>query len=198
MSAPLVAIRAARHIIDAILLVLIGLAFATVVLARVVPAVTGTTTFVVRGDSMQPTMPLGAVVLASPVSSTDLRVGDIVSVQVGPGKAVFTHRIVRLVPRSDGLWIQTRGDANPTPDPSIVPATAVIGRATAWIPIAGYLIAELSSPLGIALVVSTSASLLAAAWFLESLEEARRVGTVQPVAEGAHVPDPLVGRKTAT
>src|SRR3954463_2249022 len=37
-------------------------------------------------------------------------------------------RITRIVDRSDGRWVETKGDANGDVDPSIVPASAVVGR----------------------------------------------------------------------
>jgi len=175
MSVPLIAIHIARRALDGLLIGLTVVVLGTILLSRVIPAVSGATTFVVRGGSMEPAIPLGSAVVVGPVSPADLRVGDVVSVRVGAEKAVFTHRITRLVPRSDGLWIQTKGDANPGPDPSIIPASDVIGRATTWVPLVGYLIALLGSPIGVALMVSTAGSLLAAAWLLESLETTRRL-----------------------
>ncbi len=59
------------------------------------------------------------------VDPTDLAVGDVVSMKIGPEHAVFTHRIIRIVERDDGLWIETKGDANTTADPAITP---IVGR----------------------------------------------------------------------
>lgn len=185
MSVPLLAIRTARRVLDGLLVILIAVVLGTILLSRLVPAASGATTFVVRGGSMEPTIHLGSAVVVAPVAAADLRVGDVVSVRVGPDKAVFTHRITRLLQRDDGLWIQTRGDANDDPDPSIVPASDVIGRATIWVPAAGYLIALLASPLGIALLVSTAGTMLAAAWFLEGIENGRRLQRI--VARGVGI-----------
>jgi signal peptidase len=195
MSVPLVAISSARRMLDGLLLVLIAVTFGTILISRVIPAVSGASTFVVRGSSMEPAIHLGSVVVAERVRVDDLKVGDIVSVQVGSDKAVFTHRITRLVPRADGLWIQTRGDANPGPDPSIIPATAVIGRATMWLPLAGYLIALLATPMGIALMVSIAGSLLAGAWFLEALEETRRYRRQRARADGIGIGELRIGHE---
>ena len=77
---PLVALvtRAARRTLDVLLLLLIVCVLAIVVLARLLPAVTGGTTFVVGGPSMEPTIPLGSAVHAEPVEAAALRVGDVV------------------------------------------------------------------------------------------------------------------------
>ena len=125
--------------------------------------------------------------------------GDVVSVRVGEQQAVFTHRIVRIVPRDDGLWLETKGDANEKADPSIIPATAVIGRLEATIPYAGYAVRLLSTSQGVLFLLALGVLILAGAWTLESLEldqeAARRraararaalgVGPVRPPNEGA-------------
>jgi signal peptidase I len=163
-----------RRILDLVLLALILTVLASLIVARVVPAITGGPTFVVGGGSMEPTIPMGAVVVDMPATADDIAVGNIVSVKVGPQKAVFTHRIVRTVMRDGALWIETRGDANPTADPSIIPATAVIGRATTWIPLLGYPVQLLSSMVGVAFLLSVGMVTLLGAWLLESLEEDQR------------------------
>jgi len=94
-----------------------------------------------------------------------------VSLRVGPGRAIFTHRIVQTVTRPDGLYLRTKGDGNADNDPSLVPASDVIGRVEYHLPWAGYGITLLSSPVGVAFVVCLGLSLLVAAWLLQALEE---------------------------
>ena len=100
-----------RHLPDLALVGLIVVASSGVVLARVVP-MTGRATFVVASGSMAPAIPVGAAVIVEPVDPAALREGDVVSLRSGPQRAVFTHRITRVVDRADGRWIETRGDAN--------------------------------------------------------------------------------------
>ena len=69
---------------------------------------------------------------------------------------------------------QTKGDANAEPDPSLIPATAVIGRVELTVPYAGFGVALLSSMQGILFLVSLAGVLLAATWLLETLEEDQR------------------------
>jgi signal peptidase len=165
--------RVARRTLDVLLLLLIGLVVVTMVIARVIPAVTGGATFVVGGGSMEPTIPLGSAVVTAPVAATDLAVGDIVSLRVGDQHAVFTHRIIRLAERDGAVWLETRGDANTAPDPSLVPATEVIGRVTLSIPLAGYLVMVLGSVQGMLFLVSLGVLVLAGAWMLETFEDDR-------------------------
>jgi len=174
MAVLVVATRVARRTLDALLILVIALVLATVAIARVIPMATGGSTFVVGGGSMEPVIPLGAAVVAFPVAAADLRVEQVVSVRVGPQKAVFTHRIIRLVEREDGLWLATQGDANPEPDPSLIPASSVIGRVDWQVPFIGYLVTLLGSVAGVAFVLSLSGFLLAGAWLLETLEDDQR------------------------
>ncbi len=141
------------------------------VLSRVLPAVTGGTTFVVGGPSMEPAIPIGSAVLAVPVPPGDLHPGDVVSIRVGAKHAVFTHRIVRLATLPDGLYLETRGDGNEHPDPALVPATAVIGRVSVQVPWVGYGLALLGSVQGVSFVIAFGIVLLAGAWLLETLED---------------------------
>jgi signal peptidase len=188
--------RLARRILDMLLVLLIGLVVVTMVIARGIPAVTGGTTFVVGGGSMEPTIPLGSAVVAIPVLPTDLAVGDIVSLRVGEQHAVFTHRIVRLADRDGAVWLETKGDANTAADPSLVPATAVIGRVGVSIPLAGYLVMVMDSLQGILFMLSLGALVLAGAWILESVE-ADLLESVRRRARdgfGPLLPDPAAER----
>ena len=182
-------IRAGRRTVDLLLIALIGAVLVAVVLARGIPLLTGGTTFVVAGGSMEPAIPMGSVVLTSPVAPDGLRTGDVVSLQTGPERAVFTHRIVRLATLPDGPYIETKGDANPAVDPALVAATDVIGRVDLSVPYAGYGVALLSTIQGLLFVCSLAALLLVAAWLLESVEDDMRVS----MARGALEPTRPVG-----
>ncbi len=163
--------RIARRTLDVLLLLLIVLVVATMLVARGIPAVIGGTTFVVAGGSMEPTLPLGAAVVVAPVAASDLAVGDIVSLRAGEHHAVFTHRIARLADHDGSPWIGTRGDANAAADPSLAPATDVIGRLVFFVPLLGYLVMAVGSLQGLMFMVSLGVLLLAGAWILETLED---------------------------
>lgn len=162
-------VRLIRRALDGLLLALFAVILVGLFLGRVVP-VLGGTTFVVAGPSMGEAAPIGSAVVATPVDPHELAAGDIVSLQVGPQKAVFTHRIVRVVDRAGEVWIETAGDANPEPDPAIVPASAVIGRVGVVLPYAGYVLALLSTLAGLAFVCGLGAIMITAAWLLETVE----------------------------
>lgn len=166
----------ARRGADGLAIALIAVAMGGVVLARVLPALDHPV-FVVAGPSMAPAIDMGSAIVLETVGPSDLTVGDVVSLRSGPQRAIFTHRVVRVVDRDGQFWIETKGDANRLPDPSITPASAVIGRVTAAIPFAGYLIALLSVPVGIVLVIALGLLLLTLGWWLDALlDEWRRAG----------------------
>jgi signal peptidase I len=162
-----------RDVCDAALILLVALCLLTIGLGRVLP-LTGRTTLAVAGGSMEPAIHLGSAIVVEPVDPRSLAVGDIVSLRSGPGRAIFSHRIIRVVARDGSVWIETKGDANATADPSLTPASQVIGRASATIPGAGYLIALLSSLHGIVFVVSLGLVLMLAASLVEGAVPVRR------------------------
>lgn len=168
-------VRSARSVrlvcraLDVLLLALVVLILVALCLGRLVPALGGST-FVVAGPSMGEAIPIGSAVVAAPVDPRELAVSDIVSIQVGPQRAIFTHRIVRVLERRNEVWIETAGDANPEPDPAIVPASAVIGRVGIVLPYAGYLLWLLSTLAGLMFVIGLGTLLVTLRWLLETFE----------------------------
>jgi signal peptidase len=181
MNALVTATRMLRRVLDVALVLLIAAALAGVFFGRILPML-GPTTLVVRGPSMAPAIPLGALVVTTPVEAAALAVGDVVSIRVGPEQAVFTHRIVRVVARQGEIWIETKGDANDTPDPAIIPASSVVGRVSLTMPALGYLVVLLSSLSGVLLLIGLAGVLLLGAWILESVELDEQEEPAQEVA----------------
>ncbi|WP_336793972.1 signal peptidase I [Gordonia malaquae] len=104
----------------------------------------GITPLVFRSGSMSPDIPTGSLALARTVDATDLRIGDVVSVDNEVGTRI-THRVVAIENAGDGaVSLTLKGDANRVPDPSpylVTEADRVIGS----VPILGYAAAWLSS-----------------------------------------------------
>jgi signal peptidase I len=188
-----------RRLLDAVLIGLIVVVLFGVILGKVVP-LTGRQTIIVGGRSMEPAIGLGSAIVTSPVAATDLRVGDVISLRAGQDRALFTHRIVEVLQRPEGVYVRTKGDANEHPDPTAVPAGDVEGRVQLTIPLAGYLIALLSIPAGVLFLIGLAATLLAAVWLLESLEldrvDRERLG--QPATPGGRVGEPISARSFGT
>ena len=192
------AVTVIRRLLDAVLIALILVVLSGVILGKLVP-LTGRETLVISGRSMEPTIPLGSAVVIAPVDARSLAVGDIVSLKAGPQNSLFTHRIVAVVDRPDGRWVQTKGDANAAQDPTLVPATAIVGRTQAVIPLAGYLIALLSIPTGVLFLIGLAATLMAGAWLLESVEpQPLDVRSDGPGTGSRRVPgEPIAARRLA-
>jgi signal peptidase I len=157
-----------RTVVDGLAIGLVLVALGTVALARL-PPMLGHPVYVVAGPSMAPAIDVGSAVVLESVRPDDLAVGDVVSLRSGPERAVFTHRVTRVAERDGEVWIETRGDANANPDPSLTPGSAVIGRMAVAIPLAGYLIALLSTPAGVVFLIAVGLLLLTLGWWLDGL-----------------------------
>ncbi len=70
----------------------------------------------VLSPSMEPTYGPGWAIITRPVSTSTLKVGDII-VFTPPGQSVqYAHRIISLTGPADHPVVMTKGDNNPTPD----------------------------------------------------------------------------------
>lgn len=145
---------------------------------------------VVAGDSMAPAIPRGSVLQPRPVAAAAIRVGDVVTVRAENGVLV-THRVTRLADLPEGRFLQLRGDANASPDPVLVAASRVVGRADFSLPLAGVLLAMLTTPSGLLAVLALFAAGLVGIWLLEDLAGDRAPeprSAVAPVGEPARAP----------
>jgi signal peptidase I len=106
------------------------------VAAAAIALLMGVRWFVVETPSMGTAAPVGALVLTRPVPS-DVQRGEVIAFTPPGGAHVYTHRVFEVEP--DG-GIRTKGDINGAPDPWTVPHAAVLGRAVAVLPGAGYLV----------------------------------------------------------
>jgi signal peptidase I len=176
--------RLVRRVLDFLLLALILTTLVGVALGKLVP-LAGGQALAVGGASMAPAIPVGSAVIVTPVEARDLAVGDVVSLVAGKANTVFTHRIIRIAEHDGATLLETKGDANATADPTLVPVEAVVGRVQWTIPLAGYVITLLSLPIGVAFVLGLAIVLLACAWLLETFElreTTRRTRVLRKVA----------------
>ncbi len=141
--------------------------------------------FVINGRSMQPAIGLGSMVLISPVTLEEVRPGDVVTIRAD-NRVVITHRVTRIVTVGSERYLELKGDANPAPDPILVPGRALLGRVSTILPKIGYLAVILATPSGPMGVIALLLGGLLAIWFLEELEsgiEEKRVkrGAAEPM-----------------
>jgi signal peptidase I len=125
--------------------------------------------FVIRGASMTPAIPLGALALVDTRARTPAA-GDVVTVR-SPNGVHVTHRVVRVVADPSGSLMELRGDANGRSDAALVPVSATVGTVRGHVPVAGFLVALLSAPTGLIAILAAAGCLLLAKWVLEESEE---------------------------
>jgi signal peptidase I len=191
------AVRWIRRLLELALVLLVVSVLGLVLAVNVAPRL-GYDFVVVRGGSMEPTIHLGAVTVVSHVQPADLHVGDVVMLEETNG-ALVSHRITSLVQMPDGLYLETKGDANATVDPVLAPVADVTGRVDSSIPWLGYLIYLLTLPIGVFSVLGLALTLLFAVWLLGNFEdEAEGVAEQAPYeSELARVLDARQNRESA-
>jgi signal peptidase len=145
------------------LAVLIGLAFAAIMLA---PALLGYERYVILTGSMTGTYDPGSIVYAKPVPTADLRVGDVITYAPPPGNTptpLVTHRIASIDVQPGGQRVfRTKGDANAVPDGwTFTLPDARQARVSYSVPYAGLLISALSDRRTRMLVIGVPAGLIA-------------------------------------
>ena len=83
------------------------------------------------------------MVVVQHVSAGSVSAGDVITFRA-PNDTVVTHRVLGRT-AGDAPTFITQGDANPTPDPDMVPSAAVIGRVVFSVPCAGAALVALST-----------------------------------------------------
>jgi signal peptidase I len=111
--------------------------------------------YAIRTGSMTPSYPTGALVLDRPATGRLPAVGDVVTFRTGAG--LVTHRVHSV--RDDA--VETKGDANRTPDAAMVPVTAVTGDVVWGARHLGYVFVFFQQPTGAVSVVLVGLSI----WF---------------------------------
>ncbi|MGH2455201.1 MAG: signal peptidase I [Candidatus Limnocylindria bacterium] len=125
--------------------------------------------YAIRSGSMEPALPVGALVVVDRTRADQAAAGDVVAYRL-PNGAVVTHRVVETVRGEAGAFLETRGDANQVSDPSLVPVESVVGVVTVTLPWLGLVLALLGMPIGVVTILSVAGTLLTAIWLLEELE----------------------------
>ena len=118
---------------------------------------------------MEPAIHLGSATEVSQVRPADLRPGDVVMLKEASGVLV-SHRITRIIQETDGLYVETKGDANKSVDPTLTPVSAIVGRVDFSVPDLGYLLYLLTVPMGVLSLVGLALTMLFAIWLLKDFE----------------------------
>ncbi|MCX6459914.1 MAG: signal peptidase I [Actinobacteria bacterium] len=104
----------------------------------------------ITSGSMTPLYPVGSTIMMDPnINKSSVLVGQVITFSTRSGLTV-THRVADRVQNKnlEGVWYQTKGDANNAPDPDLTPASAVIGLSLGEIPWWQQLAVEGQTPKG--------------------------------------------------
>jgi len=92
-----------------------------------------------RGDSMQPTISSGSLLLARGTAPEDIQAGDIVAFPPeSEGIPSIVHRVVALIDDGERRFALTMGDNNPVPDPEPLTLDKPIPRVVLILPYLGW------------------------------------------------------------
>jgi signal peptidase I len=146
------------------IIVSLMLAGVAIGLATVSLPVFGNHALIVRSASMQPTIPVGGIIVVSPqqhilapqpaLVAPKYAVGDIIAFRNETNqKLITTHRIVGAEVKDGKVFYQTKGDANNAPDNNLVAEENIIGKEWLSAPFIGRLFAFTKTNIGFPLLV---------------------------------------------
>lgn len=156
---------------------LIALVSLVAVLGIIVPSVTGSTTYTILTQSMEPGLPPGTLVVVRPAPAADLRVGDVITFQAQPNQPdVITHRIHQvLIPATGERSFVTLGDNNAVVDQSPVKPEQIRGQVWYALPWLGWIATfRANSGVATAITIAGIALLAYGAWTMIALLGGRR------------------------
>jgi signal peptidase I len=128
-----------------------------------------------KTGSMAPTIPAGSLAVVHEIPASEIRVGDIVTVD-REGQLPVTHRVTSVQGSGDTRTITLRGDANPTDDiaPYVVSQVRIV-----WLAIPGWasVVVWFSNPVVLgALTLGATALVTWAFWPRDEHRGRRRAG----------------------
>jgi len=134
------------------LLVLLAVVLPFVIYA--VPGVLGAEhSYVILSGSMEPELSPGDAVIVAESDPAEIEDGDVITFRRDGGETVITHRVVEVQTDDGQRSFVTKGDANEDPDRQPVPASDVVGTVELTIPMIGYVVHFVNTPLGFVALV---------------------------------------------
>jgi signal peptidase len=131
--------------------------------ASLAPRLLGYSSVIVYGGSMGDSVPVGSIAVTEKVQPEDVNVGDVIlfhPLATSPDSLPLMHRVVSVREEEGQRVLQTKGDANPTPDPTEVALQGTGSRVVYTVPYVGYLVNLARTPLGWALLLFLPATYL--------------------------------------
>ena len=130
--------------------ILVTLLFIAILAAAgilVVPRLMGYQVYAVLTASMEPSYPIGSVIMVQPATPADIQVGDAMTFSAGNFEALVTHRVIEI--DAENRQFITKGDNNDNMDFAPVPFDNVVGKVAFSVPILGYISLYIKSAKGI-------------------------------------------------
>ncbi len=93
----------------------------------------------VLSGSMEPALGVGGLVVIKPAEVPGIKIGDVISFKLPGIDTPICHRVIDIKETDEGLFFQTKGDANEEPDLDLVSTQDVNGKAVFYTPYVGYL-----------------------------------------------------------
>ena len=144
------------RILSAIIIILL----ICLIAVMTIPKLMGLEGFAVLSGSMEPAIPVGALVYDMPFDpeTSVIDVGDVVSYKIGDGSDLVTHRVVSVDEETN--TVVTKGDANETNDAAPVPLSSITGKVSFSVPFVGYVAIYGKTGLGIGVACGIIALLI--------------------------------------
>ena len=156
----------------------------------------GNQALIVRSGSMEPTIGVGSVVvvrpeigLVSPQSNTApiYNKDDIIAFRSeNDPNTLITHRVVGSEIKENGIFYQTKGDANEEVDSWMVREKDIVGKTFFTLPLAGYLLAFAKSNTGFPLLIIIPAVLVMILELFNVIKELKGVKKTKAITEIRH------------
>lgn len=106
--------------------------------------------YLVQSGSMEPSIMTGDVILVR--NQDHYEKNQVITFQ-DKSRRVVTHRIVGMEIQNDGIYYQTKGDANRSGDQASVSEKEVVGAVVSVVPKLGYVVSFIKSRWGILLLI---------------------------------------------
>lgn len=135
-------LRGLRRALKSISSLVAAVAFAGFCFVGVGPHLFGYRTATMLSGSMSPHIKPGDVVLDVPEPLSAVRVGQVLTIETPTATHfVDSHRVVQVIRRQGGVFIRTKGDANPVRDPWTAKLQGKVAwRVVAVVPKLGFVI----------------------------------------------------------
>lgn len=140
----------------------------------------------INSDSMAPGLPRNALAAVQPVDVSHIETGDVIAFRLPSNRRTeVLHRVVAAMRQSDGLFFETKGDANKAADPLLVPDDDVLGRMSWHVPYVGAVVLRLQPPIGYLVLVGSPLAMLVASELLRRRRASPSTGAApQTYVEG--------------